>query len=386
MEIVAPITTASRQALAALHPEPLRAAEIASSSDPRYRRFVTAHPQAVVFHYPEWLQVLEREYRGRSLILASEDGSGELAGVLPLFYTRGMPAGLAAFGGPMGGRRLSSLPRTPVAGPLALHSSATAVLLQAAVDRASAEPGTRLEIKTVHPLQSASPLTVWPWRVFYTLELPPRPAEIRFGNSNKHSQIKRGVDKAIRQGLRPAPAESEADLAAWYAVYARTMQRNQVMMRSWRLFKAIWDVLRPRDLMRLWLAKRNGKVVAGVLVVGAREGAGTAFFAFGGWIEEPEYAHANDLLHWEAIHEACRLGYRSYDFGEVPEGDAGLAQFKGKWNTRASRLERHYFPQPPPPVAAEPSRPGFRGLAKAAWERMPNLAARRLSDWLYGYL
>ena len=45
------------------------------------------------------------------------------------------------------GRRLSSLPRTPVAGPLALNERAVAALVSAAIDRVRGEVGTRLELK-----------------------------------------------------------------------------------------------------------------------------------------------------------------------------------------------------------------------------------------------
>jgi len=354
--------------------------EIDFHSDPRYQRFVASHPEAVIFHNSGWLQSLEREYGAKCLMLATEDTDAALTGVLPLFYTKGMPLGL---GGMLGGRRLSSLPRTPVGGPLSLHPAASAALLRSAVEHARSEPGTQLEIKLARPLPAGAQagLSEVPWRVFYVLDLPRRPEEIRFGNSNRHSQIKRGVDKAIRQGVRPVVADSEAELAAWHDIYARTMQRNGVMARSRRLFEALWDLLRPRGQMRLWLAKRDAKVVAGVLVLGS---GSTAFFGYGGWLEGDACAHANDLLHWEAIHEACRMGYRSYDFGEVPDGDAGLARFKAKWNTRAERLVRYYDPAP----AAGGSRSGtrVRRFAKDIWRRMPGAAVRQLSDWMYGYL
>jgi len=357
-----------------------RLTEIDVSADRRYEQFVASRPEAVIFQHRAWLQVLEREYGVHSLVLGCEDQNRELVGVLPLFHTRGLPLGL---GGALGCRRLSSLPRTPVAGPLAVNSAVTAQLLQGAIEYAGREPGLHLEIKTLHPLPAgiAPALNPVSWRIFYMLDLPSRPEEIRFGNSNKHSQIKRGMGKALKQGLRPALAETEAELADWYAIYARTMQRNRIMARSWRLFAAMWELLRPRNLMHLWLAKRNAEVVAGVLVLAY---GGTAFYGFGGWREGAEYSHANDLLHWEAIHEACRLGFRSYDFGEVPEGDAGLAQFKSKWNTRAERLQRYYYPALT--FSAADSRAHLRRVAKSLWQRMPNFAARRLSDWLYGYL
>jgi Acetyltransferase (GNAT) domain len=183
-------------------------------------------------------------------------------------------------------------------------------------------------------------------------------------------------------------------------VYAATMQRNGVLARSRRFFEALWETLLPLDLMRLWVARHHGRIVSGVLVVGLANvsvsnpgssttglpnAGGTAFYAFGGSLEEAECAHANDLLHWEAIHDACRVGFRTYDFGEVPEGNAGLARFKSKWNTRAVRLQRYYYPAPQVP-GGESSHSRLRAVSQAIWRHLPGGLAIRLSDWLYGYL
>lgn len=64
--------------------------------------------------------------------------------VPPMFHPRGFPLHM---GGSAARRRLSSLPRIPLAGPLSVNREATAVLLQAAVDRARQEPGLQIQLK-----------------------------------------------------------------------------------------------------------------------------------------------------------------------------------------------------------------------------------------------
>ena len=96
----------------------LRIFELDFRSDPRWERFVSAHPDALIYHHPGWLSALESEYGERCVSLACADENGQLNAILPLFYTKGLPLKI----GPVAsGRRLSSLPRTPVAGPLALN-------------------------------------------------------------------------------------------------------------------------------------------------------------------------------------------------------------------------------------------------------------------------
>ena len=93
-------------------------------------------PDAVVYHHPGWLCALEEEYGRRCISLACEDAEGRLRGVLPVMATSGLPGNL---GGHRAGRRLSSLPRTPVAGPLTIDATATEILIKAAVERIRGE-------------------------------------------------------------------------------------------------------------------------------------------------------------------------------------------------------------------------------------------------------
>ena len=59
-----------------------------------------------------------------------------MRGVLPLFYIQGL----------LTGHRFSSLPRTPIAGPLACDEQAATVLLRAAVERTSDERRVQLQL------------------------------------------------------------------------------------------------------------------------------------------------------------------------------------------------------------------------------------------------
>src|SRR5689334_11292936 len=48
-------------------------------SDSRWERFVSAHPNALIYHHPGWLLALESEYRQRCVTLACEDEIGQIA-------------------------------------------------------------------------------------------------------------------------------------------------------------------------------------------------------------------------------------------------------------------------------------------------------------------
>ena len=153
-------------------PVGLRVFELNLHKDVRWERFIASHPEATIYHHPDWLHALEREYGQDCVPLACEDQNGNILAILPLFYTRGLPFRL---GRNTTGRRLSSLPRTPVAGLLALDQESAAVVIRAAMDLVRSRRGIQLEIKTqIAGLdQVVDGLVCIPWRSTYVQELPP---------------------------------------------------------------------------------------------------------------------------------------------------------------------------------------------------------------------
>lgn len=365
----------------------LRVLEVDPQVDPRWEAFVAAHPDGLIYHHPAWLQTLWREYGSELVALACEDEDGRFHGVLPLFRTRGLPFGR---GGDLLGSRLSSLPRTPVAGPLALDDQGTAALLRAAVERSREAPDTRLQIKVQAPKLDGlvDGMTGVPWRLSYALELPDRPEQIRFGSSRNHSTIKRLVNKAARSGVRVRPAETKAELRAWYRLYLDTMRWNFVPARSYRCFEAMWDLLRPNGWMRLLIAElheagRTRLIAGSVLLMYGQ----TVSYAFNGRDPNALSLRPNDAIHWNAIHTACAEGFQWYDFGEVSEDNSGLAQFKAKWGTEPRRLHRYYYPGSDTLGTEDHDSEGHvRRLAGGIWRRAPLGMTAMVSEWLYSYL
>lgn len=364
----------------------LRVVEVEPHADPRWEAFVAIHPDGLIYHHPAWLRVLKKEYGNRFVGLLCEDAAGLCRGILPLFYTRGLPL---RKGGEVTGCRLSSLPRTPVAGPLALDSQAAATLLYAALERVRQHPDMRLQLKASSTQLDGlvEGLVGIPWRQSYILELPQKPEELHFGNARNHARIKWAVNKAAKLGVEVRLAETEEELRAWYTLYLDTMRWHAVPPRSYRFFKTCWDLLRPNGFMRLLVAEQKteqGKLLAGSIFLMFGQ---TVFYAFNGRCQKALALRPNDAIQWRAIHDACRDGFRRYDFGEVAEENQGLAEFKGKWGAEVAWLYRYYYPAP---QALEPATftasSGLHRLALATWRHLPLKATAFLGNWFYSYL
>jgi len=141
-------------------------------------------------------------------------------------------------------------------------------------------------------------------------------------------------------------------------------------------------------MMQLLLAERqtvrSQRIIAGsIFLMFGR----TVSYAFGGSRRGDLSLRPNDLIQWQAINEACRSGFRFFDFGEVPEGHDDLARFKSKWGSEPLRLYRYYYPAY---TDLENGSVEFGGylelLKKTVWRRLPLTATAWLGDRLYKYL
>jgi hypothetical protein len=326
----------------------LRVIETDPSVDPRWDGFVKSHPRGFIYHSSLWLAALRKEFGQKALSLACIDEEGVFHGILPLLYTRGLPFGLSRIGRHLTGRRLASLPRTPVAGSLSNSPHAERLLLLEAARRAEESPGTTLQIKTLNNCLDGltDGIKGTFWRNSYVLDLPGKAgSKIRFGNAREHHKIAWAVKRGLRIGVKVREASNEADLAAWYRLYLATMRRVVALPRPYHFFEELWREMRPQGMMKLLLAEKAGadgvQMLAGSIFLSF---GSTVHYAFTGCNALAFATHANDLLQWEVIHSACQEGFRYYDFGEVVEQRPELARFKRKWCSKAVPLYRYNYP------------------------------------------
>lgn len=365
----------------------MRVIEVDPSSDERWERYVTAHPLGSIYHRPQWLQVLATDYGDQFVNFLCEDVDGRVVGVLPLCRRRGLPLGLA---GARGARRLSSLPRSPFAGPLGSTPEAATALAEAAVARVREADGVRLQLRPPRDVgdRLAGTLASVPGPTSYVLTLPDGTEDLRFGSGRNHAAIRRAVNKAAKLGVEVRTAGEEVELRAWYQLYLETMRRHVAVPLPYRFFRAMWDILRPAGMMELLLAEDRSRaparLLAGCLFLMSGQ---TVVFAFNGRREQDLAARPNDALHWHAIHEARRRGFRSYDFGEVVDGNPGLAQFKLKWGAEPQRLYRYQYPSVPSTAADVIPGDGHGArVLRAAWQRLPLRATAWVGDVLHRYV
>ena len=119
----------------------LRVSIVGADLDLKWEEFLASHPEGTIYHHPLWLKVIEEESGQEVLKLVCTNDDNEIVGIFPLQKTKGFPFGL---GGVPGSKRLSSLPRTPIGGPITIDEFATAKLIEEAINVVSENPGSNI--------------------------------------------------------------------------------------------------------------------------------------------------------------------------------------------------------------------------------------------------
>ena len=336
-----------------------------------WEKYVEKHPASHFFNHPLWVKALESEFNHEPVVFVCRDTHSRIKGILPLMPTLGVPFKKKEL---ISGRRLSSLPRTPLGGFLFDDKTAQQLLVEAAIKKVSEQKNLCLQLKSYSSEinENIEDLNRVNWRSSFYLKLPDCPSKIRFGDKKHHHKIKWAVNKATNLGITVREIESEKDLIKWYVLYLETVRYHMVPARPYRFFKFLYEKVMPKGLMKVLLAEgKDGnekKLIAGSVFFFLND---TVFYSFNGRNQTGLINHANDLIQWEAIHKACEKGFKYYDMGEVSEGNASLAQFKAKWGCEAKQIYHYYCSSENIPISENLECEGNGNFIRSIWRKLP---------------
>lgn len=330
-----------------------------------WRRLAARHPEATIFHQPEWAEVIRRTYglRPRYLVLGRP---GESASGLPLFQA-----------GHLWRRRLISLPFSDVAGPLLAHPRDAEGLAAALLELTHSGKVGLVEVRggTTQPAAGFEASRDF---CLHVVDLEDDLAAIR---RRLHKCAQRSLRLAERGPLRVRLGNSEADVMVFHRLNLLTRRRHGVPPQPSQLFQNMWELLAPAGLMTLLLAELEGRAVAGMIILRFRD---TAYYKYGASDPAHVKLRPNHLLMWRAIEWAKESGCRRLDLGRTHRANEGLIRFKTSWG--ADRLPLAYWRYPP----ANGHRRFAEGspaydLLTGCWRRLP-LWATTLGSPFYKHL
>jgi lipid II:glycine glycyltransferase (peptidoglycan interpeptide bridge formation enzyme) len=115
------------------------------------------------------------------------------------------------------------------------------------------------------------------------------------------------------------------DLLNYYEIYLDTMRRLRGVPFSFSFFKSLWNVLKPKKLLNLFLAEHEGRIIAGQIVLLYKRkiqifnNASLRKY----WRLKP-----NNLIDYWTIKYGYEQGFNVVDFGGTPPPPSGHYEYK----------------------------------------------------------
>jgi hypothetical protein len=114
----------------------------------------------------------------------------------------------------------------------------------------------------------------------------------------------------MRRGIEVAEARTDEEVATYYEIYLEWSKRKEQPILAFPLFR---DTMLARTNRRLFLARYNGTIIAGVVV--RFHPGGVVEYAANSSSKADQSLRPNDLLHWRVIEWACTQGFTTYSLG-----------------------------------------------------------------------
>jgi FemAB-related protein (PEP-CTERM system-associated) len=326
-------------------------------------RFVRGAAGWTPFHLYGWLRLVERLHGHECLALAVREGTGALAGVLPLVRVRSV----------LFGHFLVSMPFVNYGGPLG-QPAAVRALVAHAVELAAAGGAHLLELRSRDALPLDLPVSHR--KVTVLLDLPAGEPERLFGGfkAKLRSQIRRPQKEGVEVRF------GRDQVAPFYQVFARHMRDLGTPAQPLALFEALAEEF--GDAVWFGCGWYRGRPIAG--------GCG---FRWGGEFEmtwasallEHNLLAPNMLLYWAFIERAARESVTLFNFGRCTPG-SGTHRFKLQWGSREAPL--WWYQHAPGGGEAKTPSPDDRAFAwgPRLWRRLPVSLATALGPRLVRYI
>jgi len=151
--------------------------------------------------------------------------------------------------------------------------------------------------------------------------------------ADMHQKTRYNIRLAKKKGVEVIKSD---DVKSFFDLLKQTTVRQGFGAYPIKYFE---DILKLKEKVTLYLAKYEGKIIAGILCTYYKN---IATYLFGASSDEYRNVMAPHLLQWTAIQDAKKTGYQFYDFWGAASTDSkikqeqswqGITRFKQGFNT-----------------------------------------------------
>lgn len=285
-----------------------------------WKEFLNKPATSSIYHTPEWKKFLEKTFGFKSHYFFVKDDNGKIAGLLPLFHIKSK----------LTGNRLCSVPFSHVCGIIGNED-----ILKEGINLFKELRVDTLEIRDFVNsgiFQRQNSFST------YILELSPNPEQV-WKKLDKGS-VRWAIKKSHKMGTSVEITKNIEDIKKFYELNCITKKEIGVPCHPWNFFKNLFDIM--GDHISLYVTRFNNEIIAGGIMEYFKD---SVLYGYGA--ADPDYLgmHPYNAFIWKSIEDACKRGYRYYDFGRTSYDNPGLINFKKKWGTIEKRLNYSYYPK-----------------------------------------
>ncbi len=362
---------------------------ITASDERDYNEYIAQCSVATFEYTSNWSKIISNSFGFKPYLLISRGDDGKINGVLPLFKAKSIF-----------GTRLVSTPyavQTPI---IAETKTVSHHLLQSAVELARSENVDYLEIRgkpkiiiceencgendpeNMFSMANTNPKLVQRQTVYnFSLSLSSEPEEIL--KKLPKSSIRWGIKKAQNSSLTIQKGRSSQDVSDFYQLFLNTRKTRGVPGYPLIHFQ---DIVRRFDKnCQIYVAHHQRKPIAAIFLLYYKK---EVRYAFAGAVHDRSLLQLQPyhLLIWEAIKDACRDGYTTFNFGgaTVEANDGGLYEFKKKWSEEITPIVSSFYFHKNSKPNLKQIEPNSRllGIATRCWKHLPLWFIKRIDHYV----
>lgn len=149
-----------------------------------------------------------------------------------------------------------------------------------------------------------------------------------------HPKTRNSIRKAQRSGLEVYHSDSLSHFQCLANMHRQNIEAIGGLAKPWSIFKAIRDTFTYDQDYQVYIAQKDGQVMAALLVFYFNK---TAEYYTPATLEAYRVYQPMSLLVYEAMQEAVRRGCKHWNWGGTWLTQSGVYHFKSRWGTKDIR-------------------------------------------------
>lgn len=326
----------------------------------RWDAFVQTCDEATFFHLSGWLTVADQACGHRQHSLYAEL-DGNIVAILPLVEVKSLFFGHA----------LVSTPFCVYGGVASLQADASAVLLQAAADKAE-----QLNVDYLELRHTEAKTDGWPSKSTHATFIKP------LGTHDENMQaMNRKQRPVVRKSIKSGhSASQDPDIDSFYTIYSTSVRNLGTPVFSKKFFRCLMHEF--GDDCELSTVRHAGNATSSLMTFYFKD---QVLPYYGGGVPEARNLKSMDYMYWDLMCRAVDRGIKWFDFGRS-KLESGPYHYKRHWGFEPRPLcyEYHLVKATSLPNLS-PNNPKYR-LVIDTWKKLPLAVSQRIGPFLSKHL